>query len=212
MTKVGSSSIYQKIEEKGSLDSEKILKTGEVKAQALHDEIIANASKEIAFMLEKAQLRGQDLVKMKVTEQEQAAKQRTLAKKKALIDEMFQKVLDRLLALSDDNLRKLVIDLINQEKIVGDEVIFVSKNDYERYLHLFASNQIKADLCNLDKLNHMVKKSNAHLQLSSTPANIKGGLLLSGKTFDIDLSFETKIKNLKEIYEMKIAEILFGGE
>jgi len=86
-----SNSIYQKIEEKGSLDAERILKAGEMKAQALHDEIIANASKEIALMLEKAKLRGQDWAKMKKTEQEQAVKKRTLAKKKALIDEVFQK-------------------------------------------------------------------------------------------------------------------------
>ncbi len=212
MAKVGSSSIYQKIEEKGSLDAEKILTTGETKAQTLHDEIIANASEEIALMLEKANLRGQDLVKMKVTEQEQEAKKRTLAKKKALIDEVFQKVLDNLLAQDDEVLKKLVVSFINQETIVGDEIIFVSKNDYERYLHLFASNQTQTNLCLLDKLNSMLNHHEARLQLSKEPANIKGGLILSGKAFDIDLSFENKIKNLKENYEMKIAEILFGGE
>ena len=207
-----SNSIYQKIEEKGSLDAERILKAGEMKAQALHDEIIANASKEIALMLEKAKLRGQDWVKMKKTEQEQAVKKRTLAKKKALIDEVFQKILDHLLALNDETLSKLIVDFINQETIAGDEIIFVYKNDYERYLHLFASNQKQAKLCLLDKLNSLVNHPQARLQLSIEPVDIKGGLILSGKAFDIDLSFETKIEHFKEIYEMKIAEILFGGE
>ncbi|MGD9605512.1 MAG: V-type ATP synthase subunit E [Bacilli bacterium] len=209
---MGNSSIYKKIEEKGSLDAANIIKSGEMKAQVLHDDILAIASKEVAQLLEKATKRGQDLVKMKLTEQEQAAKQRTLAKKKALIDEVFDRVLESLLALKDEALTNLVISFINQETIVGDEIIYVSKNDFERFQNLFASNKTKADLCLLDKLNNKLNNPKAHLQLSTKPVNIKGGLILSGKAFDIDLSFETKIKSFKETYETKIAEILFGGE
>lgn len=212
MNKLGNNSIYQKIEEKGSLDAANILKTGDAKAQALHDEILAVATKEIAVMLEKAKQKGRDLVKMKITEQEQATKQRTLAMKKSLIDEVFEQILKSLTTLKDEALGKLVISFINQENIVGDEIIFVSKNDYEHYLTMFASTPTKSPLVLLDKLNQKLNNPKAKLQLSSQSVNIQGGLILSGKAFDIDLSFETKIKMLKETYETKIAEILFGGE
>ena len=212
MNKLGNNSIYQKIEEKGSLDAANILKTGDAKAQALHDEILAVATKEIAVMLEKAKQKGRDLVKMKITEQEQATKQRTLAMKKSLIDEVFEQILKSLTTLKDEALGKLVISFINQENIVGDEIIFVSKNDYEHYLTMFASTPTKSPLVLLDKLNQKLNNPKAKLQLSSQSVNIQGGLMLSGKAFDIDLSFETKIKMLKETYETKIAEILFGGE
>ncbi|MGD9887385.1 MAG: V-type ATP synthase subunit E [Bacilli bacterium] len=209
---MGNNSIYQKIEEKGSLDAANILKTGDTKAQTLHDEILAVATKEIAIMLEKAKQKGRDLVKMKITEQEQATKQRTLAMKKSLIDEVFDHILKSLTTLKDEALGKLVISFINQENIVGDEIIFVSQNDYEHYLTMFASTPTKSSLVLLDKLNQKLNNPKAKLQLSSQSVNIQGGLILSGKAFDIDLSFETKIKMLKETYETKIAEILFGGE
>lgn len=212
MNKLGNNSIYQKIEEKGSLDAANILKTGDTKAQTLHDEILAVATKEIAIMLEKAKQKGRDLVKMKITEQEQATKQRTLAMKKSLIDEVFDHILKSLTTLKDEALGKLVISFINQENIVGDEIIFVSQNDYEHYLTMFASTPTKSSLVLLDKLNQKLNNPKAKLQLSSQSVNIQGGLILSGKAFDIDLSFETKIKMLKETYETKIAEILFGGE
>lgn len=212
MNKLGNNSIYQKIEEKGSLDAANILKTGDTKAQTLHDEILAVATKEIAIMLEKAKQKGRDLVKMKITEQEQATKQRTLAMKKSLIDEVFDHILKSLTTLKDEALGKLVISFINQENIVGDEIIFVSQNDYEHYLTMFASTPTKSSLVLLDNLNQKLNNPKAKLQLSSQSVKIQGGLILSGKAFDIDLSFETKIKMLKETYETKIAEILFGGE
>ncbi|HNZ50607.1 MAG TPA: V-type ATP synthase subunit E [Bacilli bacterium] len=212
MTKLGNSSIYQKIEAKGSLDAEKIIKAGEAKAQAMRDEILAVATKEIETMLEKAKQRGQDLVKMKLTEQEQTTRQRTLARKKALIDEVFDQVLANLLALKDEDLVKQTVGLINQETIAGNEIMMVSASDYDRYRRLFASKTATDNLCLLDKLNKALAHPQAQLKLSSVPANIKGGFILSGKAFDIDLSFETNIKTLKESYEIEIAEILFGGE
>lgn len=212
MKKLGNSSIYKKIEEKGSLDAKHIIEAGEAKAKVLHEDIIAVAQKEIAQMFEKANLRGQDLVKMKLTDKEQQAKQRTLANKKALIDEVFDQVLESLMALNDEDLANLVVGFINKEKIIGDEIVYVSKQDLKRYTRLFASNEAKDGLIVLDKLNKKLNNAKAHLQLSPKSVDIKGGLILSGKAFDIDLSFETKMMSLKETYETKIAEILFGGE
>jgi vacuolar-type H+-ATPase subunit E/Vma4 len=209
---LANNSIYKKIEEKGSLDAALILKQGKAKAEALREEILAVASREAEAELQKERQRQSDLVKMKMTEKDQQAKQRTLIKKKALIDRVFNKISENLMNLDDESYKKLIVGLIKTDKIVGDEALMVSKADYARYIKLFSSGKAVEGQYVLDKLSALLKKDEAKLRLSPIPAAITGGFIISGKHFDIDHSFETLTKSLKEEHEAEIAQMLFGGE
>lgn len=209
---MANNSIYKKIEEKGSLDAALILKQGKAKAEALREEILAVASREAEAELQKERQRQSDLVKMKMTEKDQQAKQRTLIKKKALIDRVFNKISENLMNLDDENIQKLIVGLIKADKIVGDEALMVSKTDYARYIKLFSSGKAVEGQYVLDKLSSLLKKDGGQLRLSPIPASISGGFIISGKHFDIDHSFETLTKSLKEEHEAAIAQMLFGGE
>lgn len=209
---MANNSIYKKIEERGSLDAAMILKQGEAKAKALHEEILAVASREAESELQKERQRQSDLVKMKMTEIDQQAKQRTLIKKKALIDRVFNKITESLMNLDDENYKKLIVGLIGADKIVGDEALMVSKADYARFIKLFSSGKAVEGQYVLDKMSSLLKKDGCQLRLSPNPAPITGGFIISGKHFDIDHSFETLTKSLKEEHEAEIAQMLFGGE
>lgn len=204
-SKVAKSSIYEKIENKGAVDAKEISRIGQVRAEALKESIINAANDEASKLLAKSFEKNQDRIKTKTTEIEQIAKQKTLFKKKEIIDLIFEETHQKLLNISDDELFKLVLKLIKAENLVGDEVIKVSKADYPRYLKLFSS-QKAADEVVLDKLN----VNNYQLKLSNQPVDINGGFIIIGTNFDIDLSYKSILQVIKENNETVIANMLFN--
>lgn len=204
-SKVAKSSIYEKIENKGAVDAKEISRIGQVRAEALKESIINAANDEASKLLAKSFEKNQDRIKTKTTEIEQIAKQKTLFKKKEIIDLIFEETHQKLLNISDDELFKLVLKLIKAENLVGDEVIKVSKVDYPRYLKLFSS-QKAADEVVLDKLN----VNNYQLKLSNQPVDINGGFIIVGTNFDIDLSYKSILQVIKENNETVIANMLFN--
>lgn len=204
-SKVAKSSIYEKIENKGAVDAKEISRIGQVRAEALKESIINAANDEASKLLAKSFEKNQDRIKTKTTEIEQIAKQKTLFKKKEIIDLIFEETHQKLLNISDDELFKLVSKLIKAENLVGDEVIKVSKADYSRYLKLFSS-QKAADEVALDKLN----VNNYQLKLSNQPVDINGGFIIIGTNFDIDLSYKSILQVIKENNETVIANMLFN--
>jgi len=208
MITVAKTSIYEKIEKKGQSDAQEITRLGKLKAKQLEETILGQAQDLINKNLSKTRERSREFLKTKITEIEQNAKQKSLLYKKELIKNVFTKALDKLKTISDDELQKLVKNLILSEKINGDEIIQVNSQDYELYLRNFSS-KAKGDLVVMDKLNQELGSSHYNLKLSSTPANINGGFIIIGEAFDIDFSFETILSSLQEKYETEVAEKMF---
>ena len=92
-------SIYEKIEESGRLEAEKILTEGTKKAQELHDSIISEMMIRIDELKKNAKIKNDDAFKSQITSSEQTAKQTLLAHKKNLIHSLFLDVLNKLLCL-----------------------------------------------------------------------------------------------------------------
>lgn len=205
---MANNSIYEKIENKGRSDAEEILKIGQNKAQQIEDTILKQAQEAVDRSLSKARAKADELLKTKTTEIEQNAKQRSLLHKKDLLRTTFQKALERLNSLSDEELKTLVKHLILAEKIKGDEVICVNTNDYQRYRKLFASDTSSSEVL-LSKLNRELGDS-YQLKLASEPVRIAGGMIIVGSAFDIDLSFETILNSMQEKHETEVAKILFA--
>jgi vacuolar-type H+-ATPase subunit E/Vma4 len=205
MIAVANNSIYEKIENKGRSDAEEILRIGQNKAKQIEDTILKQAQEAVDRALAKAGAKADELLKTKTTEIEQNAKQRSLLHKKDLLKITFQKALERLNSLGDEELKTLVKRLIRAEKIQGDEEIRVNAGDYQRYRKLFGATS--GDL--LTKLNQELGGS-YQLRLGSEPAAIAGGMIIVGSAFDIDLSYETILNSLQEKYETEVAKILFA--
>ncbi|HEY8395668.1 MAG TPA: V-type ATP synthase subunit E [Bacilli bacterium] len=203
--------IYEKIEIKASKDAEEIIRAGQEKAKQIEERIISEAKDTIEKNLNKVRKRGEEFIKTKTTELEQKAKQKTLALKKELIKAVVSEAAERLNSLSDERLVELVKKLVLSENLKGDETILVNSRDYERYLRLFSENRKDEDgLVILEKLNRELGKEKFRLRLAKESANISGGFIVVGKTFDVDLSFETILNSLQEKHETEIAQILFA--
>jgi vacuolar-type H+-ATPase subunit E/Vma4 len=201
--------IYEKIENKALKDAEEIIKIGRERARHVEERIISQAKATIEKNLEKVREKGREYLKTKTTELEQQAWQQVLSAKKELINSVFQTALERLNALNDDVLGGLVRKLILSESLKGDETILVNSRDYERYLRLFSDGKTEGEDVVLSKLNSVLGPD-FRLRLGKKPANISGGFLVFGETFDIDMSFETLLRGLQEEHETEIARILFS--
>lgn len=206
--KVANISIYQKIENKGLEDAKNIKLAGQKKAKLMEESLISDAQKEINKMLNASLRKSEDRIKTNATDFEQAAKQRSLLKKKEIIDNVFNLAHQKLKELNDNEFRDFTIRILKSDEIKGNEIIKVSKNDFSRYLTNFSSGKLLNGFYQLDKLNGFLGP-NYQLKLSTEDAPIESGFILVGNTFDIDNSYTTILQDLKEKYEAEIAKILF---
>lgn len=204
MISVANSSIYEKIEKQGALEAEEIYQNGVLKALEYEKKMLNEAQAEIDKEINKHLERNADRVKTKVTEIEQKAKQRSLGKKKALIEEAFNAALQKLKALNDEDLTKFVKQLVQNDHLTTEDIIMVNKQDHSRYVKLFSTGKMANGLYILDKLNNA--------RLANEYASIEGGFIVVGKKFDINHSFETLLNTIREQDESIIAKMLFTEE
>lgn len=202
-------SIYEKIKQKGEMDAKKIVEEGIKKAELASLRQIEEAKKEIALLQDKLDKRYAEIIKTETTRVEQQAKQNSLAKRKALIDQIFQLAHEKLMQLSNEELFKLVVSVLKKDDLNGDEEIRVSKKQIEQYKSVFQSS---VSSNTLDLLNEALKGKKWQLTLSDTPAVIDGGFIVVGKTFDIDHSYRALLREMKNQEEIALAQMLFGGE
>jgi vacuolar-type H+-ATPase subunit E/Vma4 len=206
--KVANSSIYEKIENKGVEDAKEIYRIGQERAEGLQIKALSEAQIEVDQIIQKVLLRNNDKLKTKSTEIEQIAKQRSLSKKKEIIDKVFDLVHQKLNNLGESQLVDYVIKAILSDGLSGDETIMVAQDEYKKYLRLFSSKQDGA----LDKLNSLLKDRKYNLKLSNHYANIDGGFLVIGSKYDVDHSYKTILSNIKEQNESQVASMLFEEE
>jgi len=206
---VEKSTIYEKIEKKGIEEAQAIIEEGKEHALKIKNDLMADARTEANKILEKANQISNERIKTATTQFEQAAKQTSLQNKKNLIDKVINLAYEKLKALDDNSLFKFVVKKVASENLNGDELIQVSKNDFNRYLHLFSTGTKKGSNYLLDKLNDALG-SKYQLQLTNDYANIDGGFIVIGKNYDLDFSFSALLSTIKDEYEVEIAQILFN--
>jgi vacuolar-type H+-ATPase subunit E/Vma4 len=203
--------IYEKIENKGILDAEQILNNGLVKAKNLQEAAIEAASIQIKATLAKATEKNEHQLKTKTTEFEQYAKQEILSRKKALIEEVLSLAFSKMKLLTDAQWKAMVIKTLSGDELAGNETIIASSLDQKRFLKHFVTDQNAKLPVKLDLLNQALSGKTFDLTISNQVAPIDGGFFVDGEDFDIDHSYMSMLSRLIELYESKIASILFDG-
>lgn len=207
MIKLSNSSIYEKIVNKGASDAAEINRIGQEKAQELEEKALKEVQVEINQLLDKAHNASAEKIKTRATQIEQYARQRSLLRKKELIKDTFNVALEQLKKIDDDTFKKFVTKLLMKDGLVGNEIIKVAKNDYDRFLKLFSNGRKYDNYYLIDKA-----LPDYQLKLDPNPLDLDGGFLVFGENFDIDHSYQSIIKTIAEQYETEVAKILFEGE
>lgn len=205
---MSSSSIYAKIEEKARAEALEIQNQGVKKAENARALILQEANEYVEKIINDNENKNADILKTRVTEIEQAVKQKSLACKKEIIAGVFEIVHQKLLALNEQDFVKLVIKLIKSADIEGNEVIMVSSKEHAKYTKLFSDGTVNGDTMDLNKLNKMLN-NNSNLRLSKQDASIDGGFIIVGQNYDVDNSYRTILDEISSKMETETAMLLF---
>jgi len=204
---VENTGLYKKIVEVSNQEIAEIRLEGQKKISAYKEETLHSLQKAYDLELEK-HIRDLEIKQqLQVLDFKQELKKELLTAKQEIIDEVFMLALEKLKKLSDEELKRFVVNNLQQETLEGNETLVVNNDEYNRYARLFSSG--KQGKIVLDELEKLLHKSNLNLHLDKTN-DLDGGFLLIGKKFDVDFSYKTLLTYIKEHNEIEIASKLFG--
>ena len=193
---MGAEAIIEKIRKNAAEEAASLRKQGEERAAAAEKQIIDAASAEAEEILRNAKAAAADLERREQLMTGLETRKNTLASRREVIDEAFQKALSDLCALPEERWAALIRRIVLES----------AEADLSRYRKPFAG-----DTSMLEQLNAALKEKGlaGELTLSETPAKIRGGVLLSGEKYDVNGSFEMLLSLVREDCEREIYHILY---
>lgn len=188
---------------------EKILAQARAEAQSITDEAKAKAEAqqkqtdaELADFEQQtraqAQAAADDKLRRMLAGARMAHARQVLTVKAELLNEVFDKALQKLNQLPDEQYLALMKKLMTRAIETGDEEVIVGKD--EKRINEDFIKKVNRDLGTGFKGN---------LRLSSQRANISGGFLLSRGRVQVNVSSEVLISQAREVMEMELADELF---
>lgn len=190
---------------------EKILQDAELKSKEIIDKAKLQANEIIEKANQKAASRAKEISQKSVYDVsekkriinsivELEMRKDVLASKQQAIEEVFEKVLDRMNNLEDSKYEKVILDMLMASVESGEEEIVMSESGMKK---------LSADF--LNKLNKALiaagKKGN--VKISDEIRDISGGFILKSRGVEINNSFESIIRLNRDEIEPKVAEIFF---
>ncbi|MBU0670741.1 MAG: V-type ATP synthase subunit E [Patescibacteria group bacterium] len=117
---------------------------------------------------------------------------KVLAKKREIIDSVFDKVLEKLSSLSDDDAKKLLVKLIkNLPEVESGEIVPVKGSE--------------------STVKTAVQEAGVKYDVSSETTEGKGGFIFKSEGLVIDNSWDTLAMGQKDTFESEIANTIFYG-
>lgn len=175
----------EQIVNKASIKKADILRLARDQAKEYRNQVLPDINKYIDDLV----LRGEVLSNLE-------AKKIILAKKKSIIDDVFKLVLNDLKIKENQSQYKRLIENMIKENAEDEDTIQFAETDSKLFDDKF--------------LQALSKKLEINLKLSKTYGKFLGGVLISNKTCDKNLTLEIELDNIRDQIESKIATIIFG--
>lgn len=190
----GKEVITNKIISSASESAEAMLSDTRVKCEAERKALLEDLAAQEQQLKSKLLTEADEIEKRRLTLAELDGRKAALGVKQKLIGETYDAITEKL--LSDDKkyftfIEKLIVDYAED----GDEVV-LSKSDKDRF-----------DKAWIAKISAKINKK---LVLSTSNHDDKGGIVLSGKNSDKNLTLTSVLKNYRAETESRVAEILFS--
>ena len=180
--------ILAEAKNKADVSAKKIIDEAHAKAQEIQEESLLDA-KEAAHR--------QELIA------ELEARKNSLDSKRQILEEAYNLAAKELAQLTDEKWKKLIIAIVNNASVSGQEKLCVPAKDLPKYKNGFLL-EINANLT--------AKGKKGELVLAEEAAPFADGVLLIGKNSDVDCSFATILQEMRRKTEREVAAILFGVE
>ncbi len=193
--------ILKRIREDGHKEAERIRKEAEGEAEKILEEVRREVGSVKEKTLHDAQVSLQDEKRRILTMASLEARKKVLEKKQDLIEESFQKALNHLGHLSDEEYQEAVKKLLLRTVESGEEEVIISPGEKRLTSAL------------LDEVNEELhsKGRPGKLKLSSERRGFQGGFILKAGRKEINNTFDSLFKEKREELEAEVAGILFGS-
>ncbi|MDR0491631.1 MAG: hypothetical protein LBH28_10360 [Oscillospiraceae bacterium] len=129
------------------------------------------------------------------------SKKLVLATQQEMIAAAFELAATLILKLPEREYIEFLAKLACTAALTGTEKIFLSKADTQR---------IGRNVLNAANSGLKMSGRNASLTLSDSPANIRGGLILSGGDIEANCSIDALIAQYRNELSPRVANVLFG--
>ena len=187
----------------------KILKDAEDKKTSIlndaneqRNKIIAKkeeeASAEEKVILERAERDAASRKERIISGAELNSRNAKLAAKQKVINSVFEKSVEVLCNLSDEELKNFVTDSILNSDIEGNQNLILNEN---------GAKVITAEV--VDNINNKLN-SKAIIALSNEKRNFKGGFILEKDGIEINNTFEALVSSIKDDLSLEVAQVLFS--
>ena len=151
---------------------------------------LAKSSRNAYLSAEERQARLASVAQLDARKLELAAKQEMLAK-------AYDRAMERLTSLPDEEYVGLLAGLAAEASSTGREEVILSQKDRARY-----GKQV------VTQANERL--GDGHLTLSVQTRPIRGGLILSDGDVEVNCTFETLVRLLRGEMDRTVVEVLFG--
>lgn len=177
-----------KIESEGNEKSKEILNEAKGRVKSLKSQIFTQAK-----------VQAEDEKRRILAFARLEARNTVLTEKQKAVNAAFEKVLEKLLSLSDKEYSKVVKHLLIKAAVTGEEEIIVSPRDKSRITRKLLEEANKALISDGRKGN---------LRISGETREIEGGFVLKSDGVEINNSFSSLLGLLREELGLKILEVL----
>lgn len=155
------------------------------------------ASAEEKGILERAEREAASRKERIISGAELSSRNVKLAAKQKVINSVFEKSIETLCNLSNDELKDFVMNTILSSDIKGNQNLILNEA---------GSKVITTEL--LNEINNRLN-SKATVTLSNTKRNFKGGFILEKDGIEINNTFEALVSSLKDELSLEVAKVLF---
>lgn len=195
--------IIQKIEEEAKQDAAAIRAAAQEKARKEKEQILAKTQEQVREIQAKSQVDAKEAAGRLQLIAELQSRKESLASKRKVLQEAFDRAAGQLEALPQEQWEKLIGRIVLESDLTGREKLVVPAKDRSRYEQGFLA-QLNKEL--------QAQGREGSLTLSDENAEFTDGVLIEGETCDYDGSFATLLEDVRTGEEYRVAELLFGAE
>ena len=157
----------------------------------------ASAANEIAQeILQKAEADSKSKKERVISSAKLKVRNNKLAAKQEIIDEVFEKSINKLTELSKEQFLNFVKNSILSMNLTGKQTLILNETGLK-----FVDDSF------IDELN---KEAKATIALSKTAGNFKGGFILENNGIEINSTYEALVSSLRDELEFEVAKVLFN--
>lgn len=190
----------EKITGRIASDAAQEIESIQAEARRQAEEITARyaeqAERESQELLERGRRSAEERVERLASVAQLEARKLELAAKQEMLSKAYDKALEQLLNLPDQEYTALLADLAVKASSTGQEAVILSQKDRTRF-----GKQV-VTLAN-------EKRKDGRLTLSGETRSIQGGLVLSDGDVEVNCTFETLVRLQRGELDREISKLLF---